>query len=265
VTYGYTLTFDGSSSATAVPELIVQTVDRDLLPAVRDEYIEVPGYVGSFLFSEVDGDRQLLMSCQLIASGTSERRTAVRALAQYLRKSSTKRLVISDEPDRFWLAKIVSGIPVTERQARGSFQLQWRTSPYAESISTYETSVTATAAPESFVIDVGASQVEVEPIIEITATETSSDGFALTIGGVVLDYAGSVSNGAVKTISCRSATVVTGAYADIELDTGTFAGAQLDMSSVTGAFGVLGGDGGSTITLSRMTGRMRVVWRELYL
>jgi len=265
MSYGYEITFDNSASATAVPELIVQTVDRDLLPGVRDEYIEVPGYTGSFLFPEADGDRSMQMTCQLVADTTADRRAAVRALAQFLRKTTMKRLIVSDEPDRFWLAKINAGVPVTERQARGLFQLTWRTSPYAESITTYSTSVSATSAPDTFSIDIGNSQVEIEPVIELTATENSADGFELTIGGTVLDYAGSVTNGQVKTISCRTATVVTGAWADEELETGLFNGATLDMATVTGAFGVIGGEGGNDITLDRMNGVMRIVWRERYL
>lgn len=265
MTAGYVLTYDNSSSATAVPELVVQTVDRPLLPEVRDEYIDVPGLDGSVFYPGSAGDRRFSMDYQLVAADRTARRESVRALAKWARKLTPRRLIVDNEPDRFWEAKLVTSNTVLERAAvRGRGSLDWRTGPFAQSVSTSETTALASAAPD-FPVDTTASDVEIVPVIEVTCTGSSPTGFVLTIGGTALTYGSAVVSLDVKTISCVTATVVDGAYADTEFATGSFDGASLDMADVTGSFGTLGGEGDSTVQLAGVTGDVRVVWRERYL
>lgn len=261
---GYVLTYDGQSSATACPEVIFQTADRELLPGVRDSWVEVPGLDGSLFYGEAAGDRDLSFDFTLIATSRDARRPAVRALASFVRKAAPKRLIIDNEPDRYWEAKVATSPGVLERAViLGRGTLRFRTGPYAQSVTTSETTAPVSAAPD-FAVDVSASDVEVLPVIEVTFNANSPSGFVLTVGGVSLTYAGNIDTSDVKTISCLSATVVDGAHADEELATGVFNAATLDMSTTTGAFGTLGPDN-DTIQLTGATGSVRVVWRERYL
>lgn len=265
MTVGYVVTYDGQSSATAVPELVVQTTDRELVGEVRDEYVDVPGYAGSILFPEADGDRELDMDCTIVAADNTARRAAVRALAKWARKSSRRQLIINTEPDRYWEAKLASSDQVTERATRGRFTLSWRTGPFALSIATSEQTSASATSGTPVAVDVSGSDVEVEPVIELTATSASPSGFTITIGGTTLTYGTAVSPGKELTVSCVTQTVVDGLYADEEFATGAFDGASLDMADVSGAFGVLGGDGGSNIVVTGIDATVRVVFRERYL
>jgi len=265
VSVGYAITFDGAVSTTAVPELIVQTVDRELLGEVRDDYVVVPGFAGSVLFPELDGDRTIDMECQIVAASGTARRAAVRALAKWVRKTERKRLIIDQEPDRFWMAKLEDNASVTERITRGFFTLTWRTGPYAMSLATSEVSATRSSGVALTADAVSASDVEVEPVIEIVANTPNPAGFTITIGGTDLVYGASVLAADELTISCVTQTVVTGLWADEELDTGSFDGASLSMSSVSGAFGVLNGDGGNSVVVTGIDADVRIVWRERYL
>ena len=262
---GYIVTYDGNQSATAVPELIVRTADRDMLGEIRDEYIDVPGAAGSVLFAEAEGDRELGMDCIIVAADGAARRAAVRALARWVRKTSRRRLIIDNEPDRYWEAKLANPDVVTERATRGEFTLEWRTGPYALALSTTEQTSASAASGVPISVDVSGSDVEVEPVIELTATSSSGTGFTVTIGGTVLNYGSAVAPGKELTISCVTQTVVDGHYADQEFATGSFDGASLDMADVSGAFGVLGGDGGSDIVVTGIDATVRVVFRERYL
>lgn len=254
---GYVLTYDGSLSSTAVPELVVQTRVTELVPSIRDTYVEVPGREGAWLFPGKAGDRTLTMQVRLIATDSDARRAAVRALARYVNKDTKRRLIIDNEPDRFWMAKLANPSAVTELVNHAQTELVWRTDPYAEAINTTSQTATGSTAPNN------TGDTDLYPIIEVTALENSADGFALTVGGVVLDYGGNVNNGEIKTVSCRSATVTTGANADYEFATDTFLGGALDMASVSGDFGTLAPGVGS-VSIARMTARLRVVWRPRY-
>lgn len=265
MTVGYIVTYDNQVSATAVPELVVQTNDRSLVGDVRDEYVDVPGFAGSVLFAEADGDRELAMECTIVAADQTARRVAVRALAKWARKTSRRRLIIDTEPDRYWDAKLADPAQVTERATRGQFTLSWRTGPYALSIATTDATSASAASGAPIAVDVSGSDVEVEPVIEITATSPSPTGFTVTIGGTVLTYGSDTAAAKELTVSCVTQTVVDGLWADTEFATGAFNGASLDMADVSGAFGVLGGDGGDNIVVTGIDATVRVVFRERYL
>lgn len=261
---GYVVTFDNSVSSTAVPELIVQTVERDLVPGIRDGYVDVPGLPGAVLFPEEDGDRAISMQCSLVADDGLARRAAVRNLAKWARKKTRKRLIVDNEPDRFWDAKLSDQSNVAEKVLLGQLTLVWRVGPYAQSIDTTSTLSASAASGDPTTVDVSGSDVEVEPVIEITSSSFNVAGFTVTIGGTVLTIGDDVSPFDEYTVSCVTQTVVTGLLADQEFADGTFAGGALNMANVTGAFGVLTPED-SDVVVTGIDATVRVVFRERYL
>lgn len=264
MTYGYVATFDGNSSASAVPELIIQRVGRPFMGDVRDVYVEIPGAESSWVFTEEAGDASVTMQCILVGEDGPARRASVRKLAGWVKSSRRRPLIISDEPDRLWWAKLSERPDVEEALLTGKLVLNWRCKPYAESVAISETTVAVASTGVNYTFNVPADPgVEIAPIIEITPGSTLGAGFDLRLNGVRLDYAGSIAGGTTRTVSSPSFTVTSGANANSELATGEFPVDDLNMVTVTGDFGVLK-PGGNIIRSERGTFSARIVWRRKF-
>lgn len=263
-TVGYIFSFDGNASS-AVEELYVQKLDRGMFGAVRDALIEVPGRDGAYLFTERRGNRTIVAQCVVIADPTS-RFLAVREIADILDRDGYRRLIFSDQPDRYWNAAMASDIPVDEWKEAGRFNVTWTAEPYAYAIS--PSSMCVTAAPASAVEFDIPDTVDAYPVVEITPLNgTIVGGFSLTTNGLTLTYSGDVTQGNTITISSLSYTVTTGQNTDLEL-TGAFTPGTIFPADVSGDFPILlEGTNTVSITLSGGTATLIEIcftWRRRY-
>lgn len=258
---GYIVTFNGSQAATAVPELVVQSVDRPFMGDVRDEYVEVPGRESAWLFTEEAGDATLSMNCVLVGADGAARRASVRALAAWAASDDRALLVIGDEPDRQWRAKLASRPDVSEAVRLGRLTLDWRCQPYAEALTTTSQAITSTSL--TFDVD-GDANIPMYPVIEVTTTATSAAGVEITVNGVALGHEDSLASAVTRTYSALSATITAGANADAELaNNGFVEGSTLTMQTADGDFGLLR-PGSNTIAVTRGSATLRVVWRRRF-
>lgn len=226
-----TFSLDGVSSST-IPEIVVEDVTRQIVPSVRDSYLEVPGRSGSWLFEEEAGDRPLGIRVALVGESVAERREAVRKAARFIYAPGRRKLIISDEPDRFLWAKIADAPRSDELLARGRFEATFRTGPFAE--STAISTATVAASGNLVVPDEDGLADFFEPVVVVTATGPVS-GWTITTNGVALSYGSAMTSGAKVTVSTIAATVTTGDSIDTEL-VGLFNGANLAMTAVDGDF-----------------------------
>ena len=255
-----TISLDGVSSS-SIPELVIEDVARQITPTIRDSYREIPGRSGSWLFEEAAGDRGLSVRFAAVGDDLDSRRLAVRAAGAFLYGDGLglRKLIVSDEPDRFVWAKLAAAVEAEELLARGRCEASFRTSPFALSTAisteTLLSSGTLTIAPES-----GFASF-FEPSIEVTATSALASGFSIDVDGIELVYGAGMSSGAKVTVSTISTTVTTGADADSDLD-GTFDPADFAMTSVSGDFPILR-PGANVVTLSAgISAAFR--WRRRY-
>lgn len=262
-------TLDGVELSSAVPEVILKRVDRQLLGDRRDIFELVPGRAGSWLFDEQPGDRLIKLELALVGETSSypvpidaleARRAACRALAEWADHVRPVKLELDDEPDRYWLS-ILSSVPTPDEWLiRATVDLEFRSSPFAfaNDIST-EALVLASGVTQSFDID---DLVNAYPIIELTATSTMGAGFTLDVNGLELEYGAAFASGSKLSISSLSYTVETGAIADTELE-GTFVPAHLSMALVDGDFPILV-PGTNVITLTGGGASASINWRRRY-
>lgn len=255
-----TISLDGISSS-SIPELVIEDVTRQITPAIRDSYRDVPGRSGSWLFEEEAGDRGLSVRFAAVGETLAARREAVREAGAWLYGDGLgrRKLIVSDEPDRFVWAKLSNVVESEELLARGRFSASFRTSPFA--LSTAISSETLTGSDSIVLPTTGGLAAYFEPSIEVTSTGANPDGFSIDVGGIELAYGAAFPAASVVTLSAISSTVTTGADADTELD-GTFDGSALAMTSVSGDFPILR-PGTNVVTI---TGSVSAVfrWRERF-
>lgn len=260
----YILTYDGSMSSSAVPELYVQTVRRPFVGGVRDVYVEVPGRESAWLFAEEPGDATITMECAIVGASNTARRAAVRNLAAWASKRGRKALIIDDEPDRLWWAKLASPPDVQEAINWGRFSLEWRCQPYAEAVAVSSAALTGLSTGVTKTFDVpGDGIARMYPVIEVTTVGTAASGIAMEVNGIAIATTENLGAGVTRTFSTLTATVTTGANADAEIAANTFVAGTLAMSGVTGDFGFLTA-GTNTLKSTRGSFTARVVWRRRY-
>lgn len=260
-----TFTFDGVSSTT-IPELLVTRVRRPLVATRRDEYVEVPGREGFWLFPEKAGSRILTLELDLLAAGFAARRAAVIALADLLDRPATlAKLIVDDEPDRFHRCRLASAPDPEEWLTHAAFAVELMAEPYAQAITPTEETWTATSAvAHNFT---PADDVYGIPEIEVTANGGTVTSLVLNVNGDVLTYAlggTGLTAGQTITISTLAYVLTRGTSGDPDLD-GTFDPDDLDMATVSGDFGYVAA-GLNTITATRtgsaLTLGVTVRWRQ---
>lgn len=261
-------TFAGTALSTAVPEALITKVTRTLLGSVRDTYVEVPGYDGSWVFPERPGDRRVVIALHLLGeastypidqTGFEARRAAVRALANWVASSDTAALVIDDEDDRYWVAKLASAPDPDEWLHTATIELEFRVGPYAlDNDPSTETWTATPDDPHAFTVP---DDLDARPVIEVTPSGALSDGFTITVNGTPLVYGTAVGGSDTITLNSISYTVNTGANEDTDL-VGYFDPDTLSMADLNGDFGVLT-PGDNEVTIDGAAD-VAVTWRRRY-
>jgi predicted phage tail component-like protein len=230
-----TFTFAGTSSTT-IPEIEVVRVRRPLVGKRRDDYVEISGRPGFWLFEDEPGARRITLELQILADSFEARRAAVIALADLLDQPGISKLVVDDEPDRFHRCRLADDPDPEEWLSHtGTFSVDLMAQPYTEA-EEISVEILTPATPADLTFE-APDRVEGLPVVEVTAVGGTLVGFVLDMNGEVLTYGDTVANGQTITISTLAYVVTDGAPASIEdaLE-GTFDPDDLDMASVSGDF-----------------------------
>ena len=262
------VTLNGSALSAAVPAAKVLEVRRQLVGRRRHRRASVPGRAGAWTFGEQPGDRTLVVVVDIEADSFADRRAAVVALANWCDLLEPSALIVDDQADRYHEALLDAVVDTDEWLRRSELELPFITGPYALASALSTESIAASGSPDSGTFPI-TDKVTAEPIIELTPTDGTLTGFALTVNGYELSWtpaAGSLASGETVTVSSISDTVTLGANDDVNL-TGTFDVADVDMQDVAGEFPLL--FEGSNAWALAWTGTATAVtldltWRERY-
>lgn len=222
-----------SVASTTIPELVVGPVTRELVGAMRGNFVAVPGLEGDWFFSERRGRRRITAEC-FIEATIPTRRDTMLAVANWLDVEEEAQLIISDEPDVYYLGVLAEPPEPEEWREFGIFDLVWMVQPYS-----FATSLTV----ESFTSDTNdihtwaaGLDVFVYPVVEITPTNGTMTGFTIiTNADESLTWAGTCASGDTITVNAIAAVVLAGVNTDLEL-TGAYDYADLSMQGVVGDY-----------------------------
>lgn len=125
--------FNGVSSG--LFNLVCKSVKRPLLPALKVKRIELPGASGSYDFNDDEYSlRSITMRIAYIGTSYEELRNRARNIAAWLTPSGFAKLIINDEPDKYYLAKITNEIDLESLLESGSADISFDCQPFAYSI-----------------------------------------------------------------------------------------------------------------------------------
>lgn len=124
--------FSFNSLESSVFKLVCKSVKRPLLPAARTNRVEVPGSSGAYDFGGQEYSlRTVTISITYIGTDYNELRTRAREIAAWLSTSDWSKLVINDEPDKYYLAKVTSEIDLESLWESGRAEITFDCQPFA--------------------------------------------------------------------------------------------------------------------------------------
>ena len=113
--------------------IVAKTVNRPMLPILRKRELVIPGKHGAYSFGDETFDKRLIeVELKYVGTSFNELRTRARQIAYWLSGfSGTKNLVFSDEPDKWYVAKIYSEIGLQNFFKLGQATVQFECEPFA--------------------------------------------------------------------------------------------------------------------------------------
>ena len=259
--------------------IIAKMVGRPLLPAKRKQEIRIPGRNGTYDFGDNTYENVIIpVLIQCIADDFPELRTRARTIAAWLSQDVYKPLVFTDEPDKYYLAKIYDSVSfdkIVELAPGELSTINFECSPLAYSIDedmwldqvvkneaqTIQNGGTYKVVPVIIITPMTVGDDE-DIAVEVTGALNPEDGDtittltnpALTIGANTLVYTGTVNEGETLRIN-------TDTYQVAKNSTNVLA-------NISGSWPVLA-IGDNTISLvdttSECGGNIQVIFRKRWL
>lgn len=126
-------------------DLVCKSIKRPLLPAVKVRRIEPVGVSGVYDIDENEyAMRRVSMGIAYIGTSYSELRTRARSIAAWLSIGSWSKLIINDEPDKYYLAKVTDEIDLKNLWESGAAEITFDCQPFAYSVTEEVESVVLT-------------------------------------------------------------------------------------------------------------------------
>lgn len=139
---------DGVSSESF--DIVAKSIKRPLLPEKKVTRVEVAGLSGAYDTEDEEYSiRKIKMRIAYIGSTYEELRSKARSIAAWLTGSAWKQLIINDETDKYYLAKVTSEIDLDSLYESGKADVSFDCQPFALSVSE-ETDVRTVTVGDSF-------------------------------------------------------------------------------------------------------------------
>ena len=113
-------------------DLVCRSIKRPLLPPMKTNYIEMPGRSGIFDFGGNEYDiRELTMQIGYIGRDYFELRSRARDIANWLSSKQLSPLILNDEPDKYYLARVADGVDLNTLWESGTAEITFICQPFA--------------------------------------------------------------------------------------------------------------------------------------
>lgn len=129
--------------------LAVKNKNRQMLPPVKENYIEIPDRHGSLYFPSVLQDRVIEIECAFMGNSLQNVRGKAREIIAWLYTADRVILFFDDETDKYYLGKLDGAIDPEQLFILSTFPLRFRCDPFA--YSTVETTWTGSIASGNFI------------------------------------------------------------------------------------------------------------------
>jgi predicted phage tail component-like protein len=114
--------------------LVCKSVSRPLLPAVKVKRVDIPGASGVYDFPNTEYSlRQVTMRVTYLETSFENMRSKARLIAAWLSTSTWGKLIINDEPDKYYLAKVTAATDMTALLTAGQADIIFDCLPFAYS------------------------------------------------------------------------------------------------------------------------------------
>jgi len=125
------LTYKGKHNYTDF-KLILQSLSRPVLPALRKRELVIPGKHGVYDFGGNTFDtRAISVLLQYLGASIEDMRLEFRDAAAWLTSSAYLPLTFDDEPDKYYLAKIYDPVGLESLRRIGKATVQFECQPFA--------------------------------------------------------------------------------------------------------------------------------------
>ncbi len=114
-------------------KLFFKSLSRPVLPELRKRELTVPGKSGVYSFKSKAHEKRIVSGqIQYVGSNLSDLRVWARSIAQWLYTEDYARLIFDDEPDKYYMAKVYSEVPLESLYSLGSANIVFECQPYAQ-------------------------------------------------------------------------------------------------------------------------------------
>lgn len=115
--------------------LICKSIKRPLLPARKNKDLEVDGVSGAYDFGDDDYElRKITMQCSYLGESFQELRSRARSIAAWLSTPTFAPLIINDEQDKYYLAKVNDELDLDSFLESGTVDVEFDCQPFAFSV-----------------------------------------------------------------------------------------------------------------------------------
>jgi len=258
------ITWNGTPS-TSIPGLVIGPITRSIIGSPRGTELTVPGLPGFVSFPQPLGHRRISAECFIQADTFQERRDRFELLSDWLDVQRESKLEINDTPGTFYQAILGDSGEAEEWRNVGTFDLEWKTQPYAfENAPTVRSWTSGVDTTESFS---PALKTLLRPVIEVKPTNGTLTAFTMVVNGQTITYDTLISDGNTVTINSIGSVVSTGVSTDVDL-VGAFNPANVSMAGLNGIFPLLTPDPTNTVRFTKNSGTataidIKVTYRKM--
>lgn len=176
-------------------------VKRPLIPSVADNYIDLPGRAGSFLYPGKPLDRYISVECGIQPASRALFRSKLWEIAAWLYTQDRVALVFDDEPGKTYRAKIEGAVDLEQVGTIGKFTLTFRCDPFA-----YGAEVTETFTADALTLT-NSGTYEAYPRFSVSFTGSDSE-LKITSGTNYIRVVDSFVYGDVLSIDCATGAIL---------------------------------------------------------
>ncbi len=218
--------FNGIESSSF--NLVCKSIKRPLLPEAKLKRVELPGSSGAYDFEDHEyALRSLTMRITYEGTSFEELRSRARSIAAWLSTSKWEQLIINDEPDKYYLAKVTPEIDLSTTLEAGEAEIVFDCQPFAYSVNESEFSFAATTLTNYEFLNPGTRLINYRSpygskfVIEIAGSWST---LSLSLNGSTLTYneAGSAATLIIDNVEMEAYVGLVNKFNSLDGDIDTF-------------------------------------------